>query len=198
MQTELTAPAVAAPPDEPRSYEEICEHSKSLGKVGDEAAWLLGDDALEVETRYGERSLDEFAMDIGKAKGTVREYRGMSGFWTPEVRAEIRENCPNVTRSHMRKALPLHNIDKAVWAVKKCGERGWTVDQFGYILKRYRQLTGVGSTPRDKPVLPVAMPLAEFITSGWLLRGTCTDKEGEQFALHKDYRVVVYEYAAKS
>jgi hypothetical protein len=144
-----------------RSYEELCDHARERAAVGDDALWDVGDDACEVETSYGEHNLDDFARNIGKPKGSVREYRQMSKFWTKSERAEILGDCPNVTRSHMRKAMPLKDPVKARWAVEKCSERGWTVDQFGYILHRYRRLKGDAVT---KPVPPVR---TSFAAAGW-------------------------------
>lgn len=153
MLAELTTTNTA-----PRSYMEICEHARMVGNVGDEAAWLVGDDACEVETRYGEHSLDEFARDIKKAKTSVYEYRRMSAFYQPSARAEIREMFPNVTRSHMRKCLPLKDFDRAMFALDKCSVRDWSVDQFGYILHRWRRLRGdVG-----RPVTPPPMQSETF------------------------------------
>lgn len=150
----------------PRSYMEICEHARMVGNVGDEAAWLVGDDACEVETRYGEHSLDEFARDIKKAKTSVYEYRRMSAFYQPSARAEIREMFPNVTRSHMRKCLPLKDLDRAMFALDKCSVRDWSVDQFGYILHRWRRLRGdVG-----RPVAPPPQS-ATFEANGYRLYG---------------------------
>lgn len=140
----MTAAEALAQTTGTRSYEEICEDSRIAVQTGDDAGWRIGDNAVEVTQRYGDHTLADYAREIGKPKSTVYESAQMSQFWLPQVRTELKEDCPNVTRSHMRKVLFMHDPDKARWAVEKCSERGWTVDQFGYILKRYKQLKGIG------------------------------------------------------
>lgn len=143
-----------------RTYEELCEAGRLAVGSGDAASWLIGDLACEIVTTYSEHTLADFAREIGKPKGTVYEARQMSGFWDPSARAEICDEYPNLTRSHLRKCLPLKDIALARFALDKCSTRGWTVDQFGYILKRYRHMTGI--TPRPTPRASAPEPLATF------------------------------------
>jgi hypothetical protein len=136
-----------------RSFDEICEDSRIAVSDSDAAAWRIGDNAVEVLARFNELTLADYAREIGKPKGTVAEYRQMSAMYNPRLRSEIADQCPNITRSHMRKVLFMHDPDKARWAVEKASDRGWTVDQFGYILKRYKRLKGIGRAAPPKPVV---------------------------------------------
>src|SRR5690554_5270033 len=123
MQAELT-----------RTFEELCEAGRLATADGDAANWLIGDLACEIATTYAEHTLADFAREIGKPKGTVYEARQMSAFYG-SARAEIVAEYPNITRSHMRKCLPLRDIELARFALDKACTRGCTMDQFGYILK---------------------------------------------------------------
>ena len=145
-----------------RTYEEICEDSRIAVQTSDDAGWHIGDNAIEITQRYGNHTLADYAREIGKPKSTVYEAASMSNYWTTQVRTELAEECPNVTRSHMRKVLFMHDPDKARWAVEKCSERGWTVDQFGYILKRYKSLKGI----KGKPDTPQTVRVT-FEAAGW-------------------------------
>ena len=135
-----------------RSYEELCESSRILARHGDHALWRIGDNAIEVVDRFGTVTLADYAREIGKPKGTVYEAHSMAVMYNPQVRSEIEDECPNITRSHMRKCLSLHDPDKARSFVEHASMRGWTVDQFGLIMKRYRTLKGIGKPAAPRPV----------------------------------------------
>ncbi len=150
----------------PRSYEEICEESRIAVGTADDAAWRIGDNAVEVMARYNEVTLADYAMEIGKPKGTVAEYRQMSAYFDEDARAELSEICPNITRSHMRKVLSIK--DKALGRsfVEHASMRGWTVDQFGLIMKRYRAMKGIGHPRPPKAPEPVRVEFeATFVDS---------------------------------
>jgi hypothetical protein len=135
-----------------RSFDEICEDSRIAVSDSDAAAWRIGDNAVEVLARFNALTLADYAREIGKPKGTIAEYRQMSAYFDQTARAELTDTCPNVTRSHMRKVLSIK--DRAVGRafVEHCSLRSWTVDQFGYILKRYKRLKGIGRAAPPKPV----------------------------------------------
>lgn len=194
---DATAPADVAP--SLRSYEEICEDSRISVGNGDDAAWKIGDNAVEIWLRWGDpnkepdevetdASLADYAREIGIGKSTVHERKQMAEFWPLHVRTELKETCPNITRSHMRKTLPLHDLETAKWAVEKCSERGWTVDQFGYILHRYRRLKG-DVQPKEKPVEPIADLVTTYANSA---SDVATAIAAHCDELEQRYRIVVY------
>lgn len=187
MQAEMTI----------RTFDEICEESRTYVDVSDVAAWKIGDNAVEVLERYSDKTLTDYAMEIRKPKGTIAEYRSMSAYFDETARAEIFKTCPNISRSHMRKVLSIKDHALGRWAVEKCSARGWTVDQFGYILKRYKSLKGIGNPPRS------TVTRVEFEATWDIANGLDTvievgDAIDNLMRIHPDATITVtVEYAAR-
>lgn len=59
---------------------------KNAVKSRDDAQWVLGDLACEVETSYGEQDLQNFADAIGVEYSTLRRYRDVCRAWPKNAR----------------------------------------------------------------------------------------------------------------
>ncbi len=152
MQNEVMLYLSSSTAVAPRSFDEICEDSRTYVDVSDVAAWRIGDNAIEVLERYSDKTLADYAMEIRKPKGTIGEYRKMSAYFDKATRDELYATCPGISRSHMRKVLSIKDKVLGRSFVENAAKRGWTVDRFGYILKRYKQIKGIGTPPKPKPV----------------------------------------------
>lgn len=65
---------------------------EQLVKSGREAArsqWTLGDNALEVETVYGENSLGQYADDVGVELRTLEDYKWVASKYDSTVRTVL-------------------------------------------------------------------------------------------------------------
>lgn len=56
-------------------FEDICEMGREAMDMRKISSIIIGQLAVEVESRYGEDSLGEFAKEIGLRKSTVSQYR---------------------------------------------------------------------------------------------------------------------------
>jgi hypothetical protein len=64
-------------------YEELVEAGRKVANV----QWELGDLALQVETKYGEETLEQYAEDIGVLHTTLSDYRWVASRYQKTTRA---------------------------------------------------------------------------------------------------------------
>jgi hypothetical protein len=84
----------------------------------DGAQWRLGDLALQVETSYGERTLETYAESIGVEYNTLQQYRWVSSLYEKSVRTD------SLTWSHHERIAG--RKDRLEW-LKAAAEHGWSV-----------------------------------------------------------------------
>jgi hypothetical protein len=96
----------------------------------DKGRWRIGSLALLVEKRYGARSLQAFAEEIGESYPTVRRYRWVVKRYDPTVRFRF----AGLSFSHFQAVAGLP--DRVAWLER--AERGcWSVDR---LIKQTRGL----------------------------------------------------------
>jgi hypothetical protein len=99
-----------------QSYTELCELGRALRQSKDDAQWGLGDLALLVETRYGERTIADFAREVGVSKSSLYRYRNVAAFYALPGREELLTRWPSsvITYSHYCEAMKLEDMAAAV------------------------------------------------------------------------------------
>ena len=117
-----------------RTYEMICDHSRALVGEIDSRRWLVGDDACEVETRYGEHTMQAFARDIGMNKSTVAGWKRVAAFYPNSIRRNLLDAFPNLTYTYFKDALRWNDLDYAVHWLERCSAEGWSADQAAHQL----------------------------------------------------------------
>ena len=119
----------------------IVAEGRAARQAVDKGRWRIGSLALLVEKRYGARSLQAFADEIGESYSTVRRYRWVVKRYDPTVRFRF----AGLSFSHFQAVAGLP--DGVAWLER--AERGcWSVDR---LIKQTRSLGasgGNGSAPR--------------------------------------------------
>lgn len=154
--------------------------------------FVTGDLALAVETHYRERTIAEFADDIGKRPNTVYQYRLVSRFWQRAAhdqyfaRAKYLNQYPMLDFSHFRAAMHAaqaawDSFDVALAFLDACALNQWTIIQAETVIKeRYGE-------PRAEALPVEPKPLIDHVkTRGEWLRYF------ERYLEPGLYRVVVY------
>lgn len=132
-----------------RSYEELCDHSRQLVGEIDERRWLVGDDACEVETHYGEHTLQSFARDIGMNKSTLAGWKRVAEFYPDFIRRKLLEAFPNLTYTYYKDALRWEDVDQAVKWLEEVSGEGWSADQAAHELTER-----LGGSPNQSISIP--------------------------------------------
>lgn len=111
------------------SWQLICDTGREAAENIDKGRWLIGDLANAVETHYGEANIAQFAIQIGVEKKRVEEYRTVCDFWKNPHRQEILDLYPMIKYSHMRDAMRLKSLPKALTFLEDCAANAYTVEQ---------------------------------------------------------------------
>lgn len=117
-----------------KTYEEICDHSREVVGEIDSRRWVVGDDALLIETKYGEHTMDDFSRDIGMNKSTVKGWKRVCEFYPEKIRRNLLEGFPNLTYSHFKDALRLKILDEALLWLEEVSSEGWGPDKASHEL----------------------------------------------------------------
>ena len=116
----------------------IVAEGRAARQAVDKGRWRIGSLALLVEKRYGARSLQAFAEEIGESYPTVRRYRWVVKRYDPTVRFRF----SGLSFSHFQAVAGLP--DREAWLER--AERGcWSVDHL------IRQTRGLGVPQEDGP-----------------------------------------------
>ncbi len=90
----------------------------------DTMQWVLGDLALQIDTKYGADTIGDFAVAIGVNKNTLIRYRTVSRAFTPEMR-----QFPKLSHRHYQMVAArqdrmelLNDADLNSWSVEGLGE----------------------------------------------------------------------------
>jgi len=118
-------------------YETFVEKYKQLIKNEDDCRWEKGDLALDVEVKYGQKSLQKFAEDVKEEYNTLRIYRKVSGIFRNDKRLS------NMTWTHHFIAGFTDNPEE--W-LKKAKENNWSTRQLKRAIKKEK--TPISETSR--------------------------------------------------
>lgn len=111
------------------TYDDICDYARSHSEQLDELRWVLGDCANTVKQRYDEKTVEDFARDIGQHKSTVYQYAKVSDYYKPSLRRRLIEEMPNINYSHMRDGLRFNDVTLAVAWLNEVSINGWSADE---------------------------------------------------------------------
>jgi hypothetical protein len=94
----------------------------------DAARWLTGDNALEIVTRWGQGSLQEFAELLGKNQESVRVYRWVASRFPPVTRVtRVSWSVHRVLAGVVDEKVRLSMLRQAAKGRSVTGRTGWTV-----------------------------------------------------------------------
>ena len=127
------------------TIDEYISRGQRAAAAIDLGRWLIGDDALAIETSYGGKEVEKYATGINVPKERVQEYRTVCKFYPLSARAEFLESNPTITYTHMREAMRLKELAKAWKFLRECSQQARTVE-----LARIRLTEMLG-----KPVPPI-------------------------------------------
>ena len=121
-----------APKETASSEGALYEQYVEEGKVAAESKWTLGGLAIKVNSlkRYGDKTLERYATDIGVEYTTLRGYRRIAEAWP--------ENAPRGSFSVCRELAP--HPDRHVILAR---EPHMTVEEAREIMRKYRATTNV-------------------------------------------------------
>jgi hypothetical protein len=139
MTAELLETDYALPLLRDKSYEYSVLVDKGIQarQRKDTAKWRLGGYVRELETTYRDRTVEQYADDIGEAAKSLYEYAGMASFFSQEIRESLSEL--DLSYSHFREARRLKDLNKAIEFLKVAASNHWTVKDMWAALKALRQ-----------------------------------------------------------
>lgn len=111
--------------DNDAAWEIMCELGRNLVNSADGKQWDLGDLALEVDKEYGKNRIGEWAIAIGLAVSTAKQYRRMSSYYEKDMRTAF----PNLTRSHYLNAIMGKDISASLELLTEASNGDWTIDR---------------------------------------------------------------------
>lgn len=117
-----------------RTFEEICDHSRKVVGEIDSRRWIVGDDACEIETRYGQHTLESFAREIGMNKSTVAGWKRVAQYYPEIIRRKLFEELENLTYTFYKDALRLDDLNESIEWLERCSAEGWSADQAAHEL----------------------------------------------------------------
>ena len=142
------------------TWESICDLGRAKSENLDTARWDLGDLGNVVMEHYSDKSLDDFAREIGQRKSTCYQYAAVARFYDLDLRTRLKDELPNVNYSMMRDAMRTGDGDMAIEWLYDISANGYTADEAsrrlteklghetrdsidGLITKRYEGIDGV-------------------------------------------------------
>jgi len=111
------------------NWEALCDRGRAAALDMDEGRWQLGDLSLEIQTQYGKNRIADFAKEVNVPVGRVREYRTVCRYYESSARAEILEDCPLLSYSHLRIAMRFGNIQQSIGFLNECADGAFTVER---------------------------------------------------------------------
>lgn len=111
------------------TYEHLCDYARSYSDDLDNARWKLGDCANTINTRYGDKSIEMFAKDIGQRKSTLYQYAKVAEFYSEPIRIRLLDDMPNLNYSTLRDSMRLGTLEAATAWLEYVSTNGFTVDE---------------------------------------------------------------------
>lgn len=144
-------------PSDDQLYTELVSRGQSERERRDKSQWRLGACCAQVDSRWGEQKLKQYASDINIGYSTARLYRQIWNFYNPWPEfatrvAELRA-LPILSYTHFRHAMMLDQLPAALDFLGECADNAWNTDLALAVL-----MERTGKTPS-------AQLVAEF--SGW-------------------------------
>jgi hypothetical protein len=129
--------AIAAPTlNDAEGYALLVEDGIIARRAMDTGRWLIGEYVRQLVTYYGERTIEQYADDIGIQPNRAYEYGSMASFYSLGTRAAFSEL--DLTYSHYREARRLKNLDRALEFLRLAALNKWTVRDMAQNLKAFR------------------------------------------------------------
>lgn len=116
------------------SYEDLCDHSRAQVTNMDSRRWDVGDDAVAMETKYGEATIESMARDVNMNKTTLASWKRVAGYYPENLRRRLLDDLENLSYSHFKDAIRLKDVEKSVPWLEKCSAEGWSPDQASHKL----------------------------------------------------------------
>lgn len=142
--------------DADETYEKLVEEGIEARRKGDETKWRHGDLALQVETRYGERRLQDYAERIDVEYSTLRNRR-----W---VAKRFPENVRRLTLSWDHHQLVTARKDAAELLAKAEAE-GLSVRQLALVMRPDRDGLAIKPPRSSEESAEIAIKLLEQVVS---------------------------------
>jgi hypothetical protein len=111
-------------------FEELCERGRIAARDLDRGRFVIGDLALRIETQYGRDTVGEFARQVNVQKKRVYEYRDVCSIFDSSARAELFENAPTLTYTHLRISLKIKDETERRAALENAADNTLTTDDF--------------------------------------------------------------------
>lgn len=130
--------------DETDAYDALVDLGIEARQNMDANRWKLGDYTLTLVTyisRYGKRTVEDYADAISVDASRLYEYKGMAEFYPAERRDELSEL--DLSYTHFREARRLKNLDRAIEFLMAAAQNGWTVTDMRQALKTMRRVDGI-------------------------------------------------------
>lgn len=109
-------------------WEALISQAMEAREAKDNAQWIIGDIAAEVEKTYGSGALVAFAQEISVNKNTFRRYKLVSQAFPPEERIDLLSH-----RHHMMLAA---REDRHKW-LQLAADNNWSTDNLQVELGKY-------------------------------------------------------------
>lgn len=109
-----------------KSWDEVIQLGMEAREAKDNAQWILGDLAIEVDTFFPGK-LEEFSAKIGVNKETLRRYKTVSRAWPPETRLTY--------LSHRHHQILAAREDRKEW-LEKAHDNSWSCELLEVELKK--------------------------------------------------------------
>lgn len=144
--TTVEAPEIDSPPvDTAYGYANLVERGIVARQAMDTGRWLLGGNVRELVTYYGERTIEQYADDVGVEANRLYEYAEMASFYPAAVRDELSEL--DLCYTHYREAKWFKSLDSAIEFLKTIALNHWNVSETRARLKALRNGGHLPSRP---------------------------------------------------
>lgn len=112
-------------PDEIVAWAELVTIGTQALTQIDAGRFVIGDCALLVDSHYGKDEIGRFADDINIEKKRAMEYRTVSRYYPPQIRAQF-EGLP-ITYSHYKAAMRYDDLEQSIDILHQAAGSLWRV-----------------------------------------------------------------------
>jgi hypothetical protein len=125
--------APTAPADTAYGYSSLVRDAIQARQAMDTGRWLIGEYARTLVTHYREKTIEDFADDIGIDAKRVYEYGAMASYYPLETRAAL--SHLDLNYSQYREARRLKDLNKSIEFLEQVALNVWTIAQTRQALK---------------------------------------------------------------
>jgi hypothetical protein len=136
MLETLPIDAIQPATDAANGYANLVERGIIARQAMDTGRWVLGGNVRELVTYYGERTIEQYADDIGVEANRLYEYAELASFYPMDVREELSEL--DLCYTHYREAKWFKDLDQAIEFLKMIALNHWNVSQTRDYLRTLR------------------------------------------------------------